>query len=101
MNLFSKNNSQKLQRVVLVNFAGQHVKAMGLVTREHFDDIPGVEAHVQDKVSVYIPMSYGLGGFTLLVDKSQLTEVDLPIEKAMSLAITGWVKSDKKDEGGV
>ena len=97
MNLFSKNNSNKLQRVVLVDIAEKNIRALGVVTRERFDDLPGFENEVDSKVSVYIPMSYGLGGFTLLVDKSKLTEVNIPIEKAMSLAITGWVKADKKE----
>jgi uncharacterized membrane protein len=37
-----------------------------------------------------------MGGFTLLVAKDQLEELDMPIERAMSLAITGWVKTDSK-----
>jgi len=42
-------------------------------------------------------MSYGLGGFTIMVPRSRITPIDMPIEKAMSLAITGWVKSDHHD----
>ena len=39
-------------------------------------------------------MSYGLGGYTVLVNKSEVEAVDMPIEKAMSLALTGWIKTD-------
>ncbi|MNT99862.1 hypothetical protein D3C72_2428260 [compost metagenome] len=67
------------------------------MTRDHFRDLPAIEAHAEDRISVYIPMSYGLGGFTILVPRSKATPVDMPIEKAMSLAITGWVKADKQD----
>jgi uncharacterized membrane protein len=70
---------------------------LGLVTRENFSDLP-IKSLMDGKVAVYLPFSYGVGGYTILVQKSQIIEVDLPIEKAMSLAITGWVKVDSKSE---
>ncbi|AHI06376.1 hypothetical protein BDW_09380 [Bdellovibrio bacteriovorus W] len=98
MNLFSKGGGPGgLQKVVLVDMTDTGVRALGLVTRESFKDVPAIEAHADDRISVYIPMSYGLGGFTLMVPRSRLTPIDMPIEKAMSLAITGWVKTDKND----
>jgi uncharacterized membrane protein len=99
MNMFSKSGGPggAMQTVVLVDIAESGIRAMGLVTRESFSDIPPIQAHANDHVSVYIPMSYGLGGFTLLVPRSRITPIDIPIERAMSLAITGWVKADKHE----
>ncbi|MNK51252.1 hypothetical protein D3C87_701500 [compost metagenome] len=95
MNLFSKGGGpESMKSVVLVDIAESGIRAMGLVTRESFNDVPSIEANAGDRVSVYIPMSYGLGGFTLLVPRSRITPLDIPVEKAMSLAITGWVKND-------
>lgn len=92
MNLFSKGRGgSDLQKVVLVEF-DQQKQVLGLVTREHFSDV-GVNFGA-DKIAVYIPMSYGLGGYTILVNKSQVIPVDIPVEKAMSLALTGWVKTE-------
>lgn len=101
MNLFSKGGGPGgLQKVVLVDLTDTHegVRALGLVTRESFKDVPAIEQNAGDRIAVYIPMSYGLGGFTLMVPRSRLTPLDMPIEKAMSLAITGWVKADKEGE---
>jgi uncharacterized membrane protein len=94
MNLFSNNHgSNSLQKVVMVKFdTGK--EAIGLVTREHFSDLEAALHLGSEKVAVYLPLSYGMGGYTLLVDKSQIRAVDLPVEKAMSLALTGWIKSD-------
>lgn len=91
MNLFNKKDNG-LKSVVLVKMGESGAMAMGLITRENFRDI-GLSEHTADKVAVYFPLSYGLGGFTFLVPKNSITKVDLPIEKAMSLAITGWVKA--------
>lgn len=99
MNLFSKGGGPAgLQKVVFVDMGENGIRAMGLVTRESFSDIPAIEANAGDRVAVYIPMSYGLGGFTLMVPRNKLTPLDMPIEKAMSLAITGWVKAENKEK---
>lgn len=98
MNLFSKGGGPGgLQKVVLVEIADSGIRALGLVTRENFKDIPAIDQNADDRVAVYIPMSYGLGGFTLMVPRERIIPLDMPIEKAMSLAITGWVKADKND----
>lgn len=94
MNLFAKGQQeQTMQKVVLVHFTKSH-SVLGLVTRESFEDLDLQTKVSADKIAVYIPMSYGLGGYTVLVNKSEVEAVDMPIEKAMSLALTGWIKTN-------
>ena len=94
MNLFSKGQNQNsLKKVVLVSI-NPHISVLGLVTREDFSDLQLKFSIASEKIAVYMPMSYGLGGYTLLIDRSQVQPVDLPVEKAMSLALTGWIKTD-------
>ena len=94
MNLFSKSHGGgSMQSVVLVQF-DQGKQVLGLITREHFADIGTSPPFGPDKVAVYIPMSYGMGGYTILVDRDQVKPVDIPVEKAMSLALTAWIKTD-------
>ena len=93
MNLFKKEGMQS-NRVVLVKLGDSNAFAMGLVTRESFQEL--AMPHLTDgRVAVYFPFSYGLGGYTFLVPKSSIQEANIPVEKAMSLAITGWVKVEK------
>ena len=95
MNLFSKGQHQNaLKNVVFVKLA-DGVQILGLVTRDQFTDLAADVTISSEKVAVYVPMSYGLGGYTLLIDKSQIETVNLPVEKAMSLALTGWIKTDQ------
>ena len=70
---------------------------MGVVTRESFRDLPFGQK-LAGKVAVFLPLSYGLGGYTLLVPREKVTLIDIPIEKAMSLAVTGWVKADASEK---
>lgn len=93
MNLFSRENQAGMKGVVLVEIGDTGLKALGIVTRENFRDLPIGDSAV-DRVAVYLPYSYGVGGFTLLVPKNKMTPLELPVDKAMSLALTGWVKAD-------
>lgn len=96
MNLFSKSGSSSMKSVVLVQIS-PGIKTLGVITREDFTDMP-TNFQNSDQVAVYFPWSYGMGGFTLLVSRKQIEPIDIPIEKAMSLAITGWVKVDSKQQ---
>ncbi|MEK6628113.1 MAG: DUF502 domain-containing protein [Bdellovibrionota bacterium] len=93
MNLFSKGGNKAMQKVVLVQFDLQK-EVLGLVTREDFNDLDSNLKINPDKIAVYIPMSYGLGGYTVLVSKSQVVPVNIPVDKALSLALTAWIKTD-------
>lgn len=94
MSLFSGGSQDSMKKVVLVNLDKLGFEAIGLVTREEFDDLPANMID-KDKIAVYIPMSYMLGGFTTIIDRSKVKEIDIPVEKAIKLALTGWIKADK------
>jgi len=74
-----------LQRVVLARFGEVH--AIGFVTRE---DVPAVlNSHGgQNWVTVYFPMSYAFGGYTIYLPRDHLQPLDISVEDAMRLAIT-------------
>ncbi len=91
MNLFSRKDEKDLKSVVLVQIG--EARMIGLVTRDTFNDL-SLGPITEGKVAVYVPFSYALGGYTFLMPKSSIQKVDVPIEKAMSLAITGWVKTE-------
>jgi uncharacterized membrane protein len=94
MSLFSGGSQDSMKKVVLVELDKLGFSAIGLVTREEFGDLPdGLIG--DDKIAVYIPMSYMLGGFTTIIERSKVKEIDMPVEKAIKLAITGWIKADK------
>ncbi len=87
---FSPDQQQRFSKVVLVRLPGQEFQVMGFVTREVYDDLP-FEPQAEDPVSVYCPMSYQIGGYTLMLPRSCLEPVDMPFEDAMRLAVTGGI----------
>jgi uncharacterized membrane protein len=74
-----------LQRVVLARFGGIH--AIGFVTRE---DVPAVllPHGGNEWVTVYFPMSYAFGGYTMYLARELIQPLDISVEDAMRLAIT-------------
>ena len=85
-----------LQRVVLARFGDVH--AIGFVTRE--DVPPALLAHGgADWVTVYFPMSYAFGGYTLYLPKDRLEHLDISVEDAMRLAITAGLTASVKRPG--
>lgn len=82
------------QRVVLVPLPGLGVEALGLVTREQLEELPG-----KNLITVYIPLSYMLGGVTVIIEKDKVQKVDLSVEEALKLSVTAWIKAPDKSDG--
>jgi uncharacterized membrane protein len=80
-----------LQRVVLARFADAH--AIGFVTRE---DVPhALDAHGgRDWVTVFFPMSYAFGGYTIYLPRDRLQPLDISVEEAMRIAITAGLTAN-------
>jgi uncharacterized membrane protein len=83
---------EKPQRVVLVPLDGLGVEALGLVTREELEELPN-----KNLVSVYIPLSYMLGGITILIDRDKLKKVDMKVDQALKLSVTAWIKVENQE----
>jgi uncharacterized membrane protein len=90
VSVFSLSKKNDLQSVVSVDM-GNGISQIGFVTGAATGQrlFPGT-----DKVGVYLPMSYQIGGFTLYMDRSRLTPLDLGIEEAMRIALTGGTQSN-------
>ena len=60
------------------------------MTRQEFAGLPeGIGD--ENKVAVYLPMSFQLGGFTVMVPREALEPVAMLIEEAMKFALTAGV----------
>jgi len=75
-------------RVVIVNFNGMEI--IGFVTQEDSSRMPDAFSN-QDSLLVYIPMSYMIGGFTLLIPREDLSPCDMSMDEAMRFALTAGI----------
>jgi len=86
MSLFSKAGTRKFSKVVMVKFPGLEARLIGFVTIEDFTGL--AIAAEEGEVAVYLPMSYTIGGYTVLLPRSCLTPLDMSLEDAMRFVVT-------------
>lgn len=88
-----------LKRVVSVEIQ-TGVRVIGFVTDDHAgDSFPelALDGDTDDHlVSVYLPMGYQVGGYTLYLPASRLTTLDLTIEEAMRVVLTAGVNRPRR-----
>lgn len=91
MRFFSpeKGEVQETKKVVIVT-VGANTRAIGLVTGHVAHKISD-SLNDEDIVPVYMPMSYQVGGFTVYVPHSQITPIDMSVEEAMKIVLTGGI----------
>jgi uncharacterized membrane protein len=80
----AEGRRRDLRRVVLVAFG--EARAIGLVTRETTGELGTAAAGL---VAVYFPMSYQIGGYTLYLPRARITPLDMTVEEAMRVILTG------------
>lgn len=90
MQFFSSGKEGRLgQQVVLVTL-GNGVQLIGFITGETVDPIDTVPAD-EGTVTVYVPLSYQIGGFTVYVPRSSTKPLDMSVQDAMKVVLTGGV----------
>lgn len=81
----ASQNKQGLQKAVAITLDND-LHLIGFVTREAMT----LGKH-EDLVAVYLPMSYQIGGYTLMVPKSRIEPLEMSTQDAMRLVLTAAV----------
>ena len=84
---FSSKQRKGASQVVIVKLGGSGAEVLGLITREDFTDLPDGFGG-EGVVAVYLPLSYSMGGFTIMVQRTDVRLLDMTVEEAMRFAIT-------------
>lgn len=85
------------QTVVALKVPGQDLELVGLVTRQRVDDLPA--GFLQgDRVAVYLPMGYMIGGYTVFVPRDWVQPIDVSVEEAMRASMFAWMSTAGKDD---
>lgn len=89
---FSPKKPGARQMVVAIRPPGQAIELVGLVTRQSLADLPAGFAQ-GDRVAVYLPMSYMIGGYTAFVPRDWIHPLDMPVEEAMRASLFAWMRN--------
>lgn len=88
---FTKTKDNQLGQPVLVTLPETSIQMLGFMTRTDGTSFEGY-ALVDDPVLVYLPMSYQIGGYLLVVPRSSVEPVQLPFDEAMSFVFMAGMK---------
>ncbi len=89
------NNQNKNQQVALVDMQAQGMGMMiGIITAESLPDkvTDGMDQTKHESLlTVYLPMSYMVGGYTVFIPEHKVKRLDWSFEEAMRFALTAGV----------
>lgn len=91
---FSPAGAEGGQSVVILRMPGSEMEIVGLVTRRSFADLP--EGFLPgDRVAVYLPMGYMIGGYTVFVPRNWTEPIEMTVEEAMRSSLIAWMASNR------
>jgi len=91
---FFSPKEQGLGEVVAINYNGTEM--IGFITQTDEKKLPE-SFREQDKVLVYLPMSYMIGGFTVFIPREHVRPVKMTMEEAMRFALTAGITGKNAD----
>ncbi len=90
MGFFKSDDSSKRGKMVVVDIGD--MRFLALLTREDFTGFPD-ELGEGDRVTVFVPLSYQIGGFTATVPRSAIKPVDMTVEEGMRFVVSAGLLS--------
>ncbi len=85
---FFSPKKEQFGQVVAVSVNGMEL--VGFVTQENPQRLPE-SFRGRDRVLVYLPMSYMVGGYTVLIPRSDLRPLKMSMEEAMRFVLTAGI----------
>jgi len=90
MDYFSPSRKKEFEQVVAITLGETGMRLIGFVTQDNPAALPGDTRHA-DSVLVYLPMSYMIGGYAVLVPRSAVQPLNMSMEEAMRYILTAGV----------
>jgi len=93
---FAKQRDSQFNQVVTMDleFGGKPMRMIGFVTRSDFNSLPAGIGE-EGEIAVYLPLSYQIGGYTVIVPRSSVKPVNMSTHRAMGFVVTGGMTTDK------
>ena len=89
LNYFSPDKTKEFEQVVAVSIGDTGMQVIGFVTQAA-ERLPE-DFRGEDSVLVYLPLSYMIGGYAVLMPRSAVRPLDMSMEEAMRFTLTAGV----------
>jgi uncharacterized membrane protein len=85
-NAFVGNKKRFNKPVLVLTNPDAHIQEIGFITQEDLKDLK-----IQNKVAVYMPLSYSLSGKLIIVPKENIRPLDMNAAEVMKFVVSGGV----------
>lgn len=92
MNAFTGNKKKFTKPVLVLTNPDANIQEIGFITQDSLSDWD-----IQDKIAVYLPLSYSFSGKLVIVSKNQVTPLNIEGSEAMKFIVSGGVTDVEKD----
>ena len=86
LNAFAGSKKKFTKPVLVLTNPESNIQEIGFITNDDLSDIG-----IDDKVSVYMPMSFSFAGRTIIVPKQQITPLHIDGSEAMKFVVSGGI----------
>ena len=93
---FSPSRKREFEQVVAVNIGDSGMQVIGFVTQAIAEQLPE-DLRGEDHILVYLPMSYMIGGYAVLMPRRSVRPLDMNMEEAMRFTLTAGVAGSFAD----
>jgi uncharacterized membrane protein len=90
LNYFSPDKKNEFEQVVAVSIGDTGMQVIGFVTQAVPEDLPE-DFREEGSILVYLPLSYMIGGYAVLMPRSAVRPLDMSMEEAMRFTLTAGV----------
>ena len=87
---FAPNSKKEFEQVVAVSIGNTGMQVIGFVTQAIPENLPE-DFREKDSILVYLPLSYMIGGYAVLMPRSAVRPLDMNMEEAMRFTLTAGV----------
>jgi uncharacterized membrane protein len=87
---FAPEKKKEFEQVVAVSIGNTGMQVIGFVTQAVPEQLPK-DFRDEDSILVYVPLSYMIGGYAVLMPRSAVRPLDMSMEEAMRFTLTAGV----------
>lgn len=89
-NYFSRDKNKEFEQVVSVTIGDTGMQVIGFVSQAIPENLPE-GFREEDSILVYLPLSYMIGGYAVLIPRSTVRPLNISMEEAMRFTLTAGI----------
>ena len=93
---FNPDEENTNQQAVILKSPNLELEMVGLLTKQSVESLPNGFGD-NDRVAVFLPMGYNVGGYTVFVPRDWIRPVDMSAEEVMRNSLFAWMNTKEQD----